>query len=888
MQSTMKYYETFLNWLHEPAREVPADARRFANLVFAHFDAVAETSRQRNNRSNFLAEIARTSLSTTAPECPTLAEADEEVEWPWRRLQRLVLGPFRGFRREQAFDIDGRVVLVYGPNGSGKSSLCEALEFGLLGFVEESGLRRIDVERYLTNIHSGNFERPTLVARNSQDEDTAVHPQPDQFRFCFIEKNRIDAFSRVAARPPGQRADLIATLFGMDQFNSFVSHFNESMDQSLSLESPEQNNLVLRRQALARDYQVVDGERARLDAHDLAGSRYAEAFSAGLTYPELTALVQGGEQPCKLQRLQAQIDEVPPAVIGVDVEQLTALFTAANSAWSELAEAREAFESRRDQVSFRDLYQSVLAVHDEVGDLCPACLTPIEETAENPYTRAENELDGLRELSAVEAKCHEADERLNAAQLPLRIALDKLLNYVVGTAPDAGDSEIAQRLASILAADADEHSWREILAGTDTGFENAPFLQELIQIATDIAIRDERANAIRLERAAMIAERVRLEEVRVWIQRHELLREQVLREAADARARIETFEQENVALTTAAEREAAANTRDRPVKAAYDRFITYLREFRDELPALLIADLNAIALELYNEFNQHDSDADKLAELHLPVHADECIEVVFRGNMDRRVDALIVLSEGHIRCLGLAILLAKAVSMRVPIIIFDDAINAIDHDHRGGIRAALFESDRFVQTQIILTCHSPEFIKDVQNHLPAALRADTREYVLLHHEGDYQPVVNTIGRDSNYVDQARTSLARFNPRDALTYSRKALEIFARRIWRWMESHRVGDLSVKLDGPGKPPVLRVLCEDLRKKLVDADAFVHVSKDGLIDALERLLGIPEGNLIWTYLNKGVHEEVDQDDFDRDLVSQVIRTLEEIDELELRPNR
>ncbi|MDN7178902.1 hypothetical protein M0D69_12930 [Caballeronia sp. SEWSISQ10-4 2] len=44
------------------------------------------------------------------------------------------------------------------------------------------------------------------------------------------------------------------------------------------------------------------------------------------------------------------------------------------------------------------------------------------------------------------------------------------------------------------------------------------------------------------------------------------------------------------------------------------------------------------------------------------------------------------LGEGQIRCLGAAILLAKAHSVRTPLIIFDDAINAIDHDNRSGNR----------------------------------------------------------------------------------------------------------------------------------------------------------------------------------------------------------
>ncbi len=49
------------------------------------------------------------------------------------------------------------------------------------------------------------------------------------------------------------------------------------------------------------------------------------------------------------------------------------------------------------------------------------------------------------------------------------------------------------------------------------------------------------------------------------------------------------------------------------------------------------------------------------------------------------------MSEGHIRCLGLAILVAKNVKLNCPVLIFDDAVNAIDDEHRGGIRDTLFD-----------------------------------------------------------------------------------------------------------------------------------------------------------------------------------------------------
>ena len=130
---------------------------------------------------------------------------------------------------------------------------------------------------------------------------------------------------------------------------------------------------------------------------------------------------------------------------------------------------------------------------------------------------------------------------------------------------------------------------------------------------------------------------------------------------------------------------------------------------------------------------------------------------------------------------------------------------------------------------------------------------------------------------------------RFDPRDALSHSRKALEMLSRRSWKWLESHRIGDMAVSLDGPEREPQLRALCESLRAKLLrGTPTFVHASKQPLLDRLEEILGIPAQNLVWTLLNKGTHEEADRDDFDREHVETVIGALTAIDALELRSGR
>lgn len=153
MASAKQDFESFVRWLYHPNRQVPRDVRRLATLTLANFDELAGTSRQRSQRSAFLVNIMRRELDGIAElPPPDIVEANAGV-WSWNRLRHLTLGPFRGFRAPERFDLTKQIILFYGPNGSGKTSLCEGLEYALLGDVEEAGSKRIPARTYLANIH---------------------------------------------------------------------------------------------------------------------------------------------------------------------------------------------------------------------------------------------------------------------------------------------------------------------------------------------------------------------------------------------------------------------------------------------------------------------------------------------------------------------------------------------------------------------------------------------------------------------------------------------------------------------------------------------------------------------------------------------------------------
>lgn len=879
MTSALHDFQQFVNWLHVPARGASEDVRRFANIVLANFATVAASSLQHSQRSTVLAELARRMLPTMDPGPPAPNPTVADGAWAWRNLRHLTVGPFRGFRNAEPFDLQKRIVMFYGPNGSGKTSLCEALEFALLGAVDEGEMKRIAADRYLSNVHERGFTTPTLIASDQENQPILVVADVDIYRFCFVEKNRIDAFSRIAAKPAGQKTELIATLFGMDRFNDFVGHFNDSMDSQLILLGLKQRELVAKRAALAQDIAAVANEQATLQRLTQAENNCATSYKVGLSYAGLLAELGTEQMPGRLQELERAINQPTPTIYGISSAALADAYRTADEAQVVVDDLAAQLTGRSSQVSFKDLYTAVLGLQGIAGDHCPACDTPLQgenHVFHDPYTKATAGLAALKELGELQA-CHTtALSHRDTASLAVSVQLATFAQRV-GAKIDSPTS--LQRYLANPQVDQRRAWWKDAYQPDSSGMSLA---QQAVDWAAILEEGDTVARQAIANRQLLIQERDRLNQARLNVATMAANRKQTVEAIAAARARIAAFDAANSTLIQAALREAQDIARDSRIKTTYDQFLGYLRRYRSELPGTLMAGLNTLAMELYNDFNHNDLDADKLAALHLPVTGDGRIELAFRGAPTVRVDALYILSEGHVRCLGLAILLAKGLSIHAPVIIFDDAVNAIDHEHREGIRETIFQSERFASTQIIVTCHSNEFIKDIQNHVPID---QWLAYSFRRHDGNYHPRVQGNVTTQNYLANARAAVNQGDDRSALGASRQALEMLAAKVWTWMGRCDQGMLTLKIAGAGAEPALRNLCESLRAKLRGATTFTHDDKAAVIEALDVILGIPEQSLVWLYLNKGTHEEANRDDFDSRVVESVVLTLKSLDALQLR---
>lgn len=874
MASIHSEYHRFL--AHLAQRQVHDDVRRLAHLIFENLQTLSEVGAARRGRSTRLAPLAIAHLA----QMPVTYDGDvhdPETGAALGRLHQLDVGPFRGFMRHETFDLSHDITLIYGANGTGKSSFCEALEVAMLGSISEAQAKRVDQRTYCNNARLRRHVAPVLSSK-AADEVKAVQPDEAEYRFCFIEKNRLDDFARIAARTPSDQRQLIATLFGVDQFSEFVRGFNPSLDQDLMLAGVQAAQLAQRRLQLANSEQTIDAYPQKIAAIEGQEQALAQRISPGMTYQACVDWLLGTpQQQGRLPYVQALLDATSPAIHEVTQARLQALLEEAYRVQRLWQASSAQLAARAGEVSYAKLYEAVLALADG-ATVCPACGTGLAAVAHDPFARARTGLDQLAQLAALQLQETGLRTQLSEA---VRVLWDEM-RRVLTAAATASPAELQAAGLPLLPPTA-AGDW---LGAWVDGDQRA--WQALLRIAHIIEGLDAQARDVHAQRGALAQERDRLQQHQLEIERLRTMRTTVDQELSAARLTVAQFDEANRDLIQAVAAEAPVVAHHQRIKAAYDGFLPEIQAYLTALPGVLLQGLGEQARHLYNAFNRADPPGDLLHALWLPVVENGKIEVEFAGEPDVRYDALIVFSEGHIKCLGLAILLAKNIAQGCPVVIFDDVVNAIDDDHRDGIWRTFFEDGLLDGKQIILTSHAEEFLHRIQQELGVRRASAIKRYKFLPHHGEHELRVDSDPPTRNYVLLAQQALAADEKREALRQARPALESLTDRLWTWLGRRGDGRIEIKLGGPRSPWELNNKCHKLRSA-VERIAAQHAGAPQAAAALVALLNVTGTSIEWGYLNGAVHDAQRDHEFDRATVRTIVEAVTALDAaLEAMQNR
>lgn len=851
------------------------DVRKIANLVLQHLDTLIPLSTTQGQRIKKMVKLVQKSWGSISSDIQPLSEQVAEQTYPIIQLKSLSVGPFRGFSRKEDFDLASQLVLIYGPNGTGKSSFCEALEYGLLGNVAEAESKRFRNQLdFLKNAYTKSFTPPVLVGMSNQGDDVPVVVNENLFRFCFVEKNRIDNFSRISAQVPSKQSELISTLFGLDAFTEFVRNFTDTMDaRYIDLEGAKAKSLNEKRQTLAGYQQqikiTIPEELQNIENEE---KTLASEYREGCTFSQMVSELNGtGDETGLIQQFEEEFQKLPLAKSNLTIADLHAVKQSVETDIGVLNTKQEELSKSSQQVSFKQLYEAITQLKASSPEQCPACKTPLAQVTENPFEHATSELKNLQYLGQLQEDVGRLDNSI-------KTSLSKLLqtiNTCCSLFPEENQLSAFQIVEGVTAS---TDWWNSLHLQLSDGF--TPWQHAEAQIAK-LEITDKEIDQATQKR---IEKQAALKHFREFAEK--ILKLQTRRETANnsqkkAKEEIDKFDTENVQLIADAKAEIAVVIQNQAIADAYATFVKKLNDYNNGLPAQLVANLGETVVDLYNAFNRNDPEHEKLSSVRLPLQQNQRLEIAFKNDPETYFDALHILSEGHIRCIGLSILTAKNIKENCPFLIFDDPVNAIDDDHRESIRRTFFEDAFFKDKQIIIACHGEEFFNDIENLLPAEKSRQSKKVSFLPKTGDTHIRVDFKCSSRNYINNARSHYDRNEIRDALGKSRQALESLAKgKVWRYVNRYGDGNLSIKMRSATAPIELRNLTEQLKSKIVKHD-FSDENKSAILGPIEFLLGVSGDSREWRYLNKGIHVETDRAEFDRQTVQQIVTALEQLDE-------
>jgi len=856
---------------------------KLINLITDNFDSVASLGTAAGKRAALLNELINQHREKLKTILPKIEDNAQKKVNDIIKINSIEIENFRGFASKEIFDLSKPKILVYGPNGSGKTSFCEALEFSLLGYLSEAEAKRIDVKHYITNLHTGKSSHPIVKGANSNDEIIDINANPDSYYFCFIEKNRIIDFARYSSKTQGQQENLLATLFGLDEFYSFINGFTDNITGRIPIESQKQKELDRKTLEIEGHKQSSKTSKEKLIEFEKQKQTISENSKLSKTFDELDLYINGNQE---IKGRIALIDEELQKPKGKlfthsSIIELFESITSIEKTLSTFEANNTKFEEEKEKINFVELFRLVEKFKETLSDKCPVCETPIEQAKINPYENAKtklNELEGIAKIqqdrdnawsnlvSDVYTFTNDFEARKKSAdELQVEISID-----------------IPPQLKDFQKEKSGQKSYVQDLK---TFFTNIKLLKTSL-IALEQKISDTNAvsnkhlatqKLLQSEKDNLSAIKSQIDQLKATIKSHQDI-------IGASEKAITDFDAINKSLIEEVQKEKIIVDENKKFVEAYTLMLQKLNKYKRELPLSLVSNLNELTKDFYNFINQGDSNFELIENISLPSNAGDRIKVAFQDNPAVELDAMLILSEGHTRCLGLSILLAKVVYDKLPFIVFDDIVNAIDHDHRGNIRELLFENPILNEKQIIITSHSEEYIKDIENkHFTKnGFGSERILYAFL------KPTLKTIRKKEttkHYLNKASSHIEESSYRDCLMECRRALENLSNSLWRNANKKYNIQISYKVRTPNAPPDLMGIVNSLRKELTTLKVSDFVIS---LEILTWFAGLETANKqIWNYLNKGTHEESERDDFDSKIVEEVLDKLIQL-ETELHKNK
>lgn len=833
------------------------------NILLKHYEDLIEAGGTAGGkRANKIAEYIGEKQGVCDKTIETLSFGSEKNTKKIKKLNVLEVDSFRGFSVSRTFNLDKQYVFLYGPNGSGKSSFSEALEYGLLGIIEEAEANKIKLSTYIKNTATKKGKKPAITCTYEDGSEDEAIIDYDAYRFAFVEKNRIADFSHISVLNSKNQNERIAALFGLSAFNEFVQGFTTNFDEKYLTISSVTEKLFeekkLSRDSKEKQLQESKDELDRIK--DLLVEEIAKLKKQEIT--EVDSALDYLDNPTTgvLTVKIAERDKQYVTPIPVEhIENFINYILKLQKNLKNVNENRNKLSDMALQVNYKNLYEIISELEETTS--CPACGTDLAVAERNPYEYAKEQLKTFTEIELIQKKINDVAQ--NA-----RENIREILDFI------SGNQEFF-KLLQIKTDNMVSVELEDIRMYVDTvskWFELCEELKEFDKIVARNKIEEYNkvANKSNSEYDQQVAELSAVRNALMTLKTQMNEKEQIIKRCQKEIKEFDEQSEDTIKKIQAEKRICEFNVK---IIEAYNKIIGSLVNYNNELPRQIAQDLEQKIVDYYNTINQDDADFEKIEELILPDATSDKMYITFADGSTS--EALQVLSEGHIKILGLSILLAKAVHDNLNFIIFDDIVNAIDDDHRNGVADLLMNHVDFANTQIILSTHGDQFIFKLQDKLgQKRVKENAIVYKFIPADSlEERGVIVEYSDSKTPLMAAEEKYNKNETKDAASKCRQAMECVAYNLWNLIAKSSDAMISVGMRSPKSLPDLSSIVDGLIKKTGKIK--------GMEDINAELKSLKEpGN--WRVLNKGTHYEDEQKEFERTDVKCVYDHLVKLDDM------
>lgn len=833
------------------------------NILLKHYEDLIEAGGTAGGkRANKIVEYIGEKQGVCDKTIETLSFGSEINTKKIKKLNVLEVDSFRGFSVSRTFNLDKQYVFLYGPNGSGKSSFSEALEYGLLGIIEEADANKIKLSTYIKNTATKKGKKPTITCTYEDGSEDEAIIDYDAYRFAFVEKNRIADFSHISVLNSKNQNERIAALFGLSAFNEFVQGFTTNFDEKYLTTSSVTEKLFeekkLSRDSKEKQLQESKDELNRIK--DLLVEEIAKLKKQEIT--EVDSALDYLDNPTTgvLTVKIAERDKLYVTPIPVEyIENFINYILELQKNLKTVNENRNKLSDMALQVNYKNLYEIISELEETTS--CPACGTNLAIAERNPYEYAKEQLKTFTEIELIQKKINEAAQ--NA-----RENMREILDFI-------SENKEFIKLLQIKTDNMVSVELEDIRMYVDAVSKWFEFCEEFkgfdkIVARNKIEEYNKAANKSNSEYDQQVAELSAVRNALVTLKTQMNEKEQIIRRFQKEIKEFDEQSEDTIKKIQAEKRICEFNVK---IVEAYNKIIGSLVNYNNELPRQIAQDLEQKIVDYYNTINQDDADFEKIEELILPDATSDKMYITFADGSTS--EALQVLSEGHIKILGLSILLAKAVHDNLNFIIFDDIVNAIDDDHRNGVADLLMNHVDFANTQIILSTHGDQFIFKLQDKLgQKRVKENAIVYKFIPADSlEERGVIVEYSDSKTPLMAAEEKYNKNETKDAASKCRQAMECVAYNLWNLIAKSSDAMISVGMRSPKSLPDLSSIVDGLIKKTGKIK--------GMEDINAELKSLKEpGN--WRVLNKGTHYEDEQKEFERTDVKCVYDHLVKLDDM------